>query len=137
MKPVSMSVKDWLIRLTAEEQGHEERTCETVIAWTYNETKKATATNSTIEVSGFGKLQLSKGKTERRLANAERLIRILNTQMAKDITPESRERAETKMASCLKRIEYLKQRLKDAKFEGHMERLEERPISSQRAESTD
>lgn len=125
MKPVNMSVKDWLIRETAKEQGHEEQVCERVISWTYQKTARAAATNATVEMSGFGKLQLSKTKTERRILNTEKMVSRLLMQMERDVTPERKAYLEKSLATCLTKIEYLKKRLRDAKVEGYTERVEE------------
>lgn len=66
-----MYLKDKLIQYTADETELPEELVESVISWVYKDTNKATALYSQIEISGFGKLLVSKSKLSKRINKFE------------------------------------------------------------------
>src|SRR5690242_2340976 len=73
-KPVSMSVKDYLVTRVAEEMGEEEDLCNTIISWSYRRAKDALETDNIVEISGFGKFITSNHKVMRRITRIDRAI---------------------------------------------------------------
>ena len=70
-KPMSMSVKDFLIRTMAVKLMISEKTLESVINHQFQSANQAMDTNKSIEISGFGKLFFNDKKAKQRM---EKLI---------------------------------------------------------------
>jgi hypothetical protein len=66
-KPVSMSVKDYLIRTLAVKILTSEKTIEAVINHQFQSANEALDLNNSVEISGFGKLFFNNKKAIKRL----------------------------------------------------------------------
>lgn len=74
-KPISMSMKDWLIRRLAPKLMLSEKTIEAVINHQFQSANEALVNNKTIEISGFGKF----------IFNTKKAVRKMNTLQAIEI----------------------------------------------------
>jgi nucleoid DNA-binding protein len=81
-KPISMSVKDYLVRTLAVKMMVSEKTIETVVNHQFQSANEAMDLNDSIEISGFGKLFFNRKKAGKKVEklNAKKLAmeRIIN-----------------------------------------------------------
>jgi hypothetical protein len=68
-KPISMSVKDYLIRTLAVKMLTSEKTIEAVVNHQFQSANEAMDTNNSLEISGFGKFYFNEKKAKKRLAD--------------------------------------------------------------------
>ena len=66
-KPISMSVKDYLVRTLAVKMMISEKTIETVVNHQFQSANEAMDTNNSLEISGFGKFYFNEKKAKKRL----------------------------------------------------------------------
>lgn len=66
-KPISMSVKDFLIRTLAVKMLTSEKTIEAVVNHQFQSANEAMDTNNSLEISGFGKFYFNEKKAKKRL----------------------------------------------------------------------
>jgi len=81
-KPLSMSVKDYIVRKLAVKMMISEKTIETVVNHQFQSANEAMDLNNSIEISGFGKLFFNVNKANKKMEklNAKKLAmeRIIN-----------------------------------------------------------
>jgi hypothetical protein len=81
-KPVSLSVKDYLIRVLAVKMLTSEKTIEAIVNHQFQSANEALDTNKSVEISGFAKFIFNQKKSEKKLAafllNQEQLTKIVN-----------------------------------------------------------
>ena len=81
-KPLSMSVKDYIVRKLAVKMMISEKTIETVVNHQFQSANEAMDLNNSIEISGFGKLFFNVKKANKKMEklNAKKLAmeRIIN-----------------------------------------------------------
>lgn len=110
-KPVSMSVKDFLIRTLAVKMMVSEKTLETVINHQFQSANEAMDLNNSIEISGFGKFFFNSKKCVKRIEklNAKKgaMERIIADP---ETTEQKRKSSEVTLAQTIKTIETLKNR---------------------------
>jgi nucleoid DNA-binding protein len=70
-KPISMSVKDYLIRTLAVKMMVSEKLIETVINHQFQSANEAMDVNNSLEISGFGKFYFNDKKAKKRLQTLE------------------------------------------------------------------
>ena len=68
-KPISMSVKDYLIRTLAVKMLTSEKTIEAVVNHQFQSANEAMDTNNSLEISGFGKFYFNDKKAKKRLSD--------------------------------------------------------------------
>lgn len=66
-KPISMSVKDFLIRTLAVKMLKSEKLIETVINHQFQSANEAMDTNNSLEIAGFGKFYFNEKKAKKKL----------------------------------------------------------------------
>lgn len=80
-KPISMSVKDYLVRTLAVKMMISEKTIETVVNHQFQSANEAMDLNNSIEISGFGKLFFNTKKAGKKIeklhAKKEAMERII------------------------------------------------------------
>jgi hypothetical protein len=67
VKPRSMSMKDYLVRVLAVKMMMAEKTIETVINHQFQSSSEAMLNNGSVEISGFGKFYFNKKKAQNKL----------------------------------------------------------------------
>jgi nucleoid DNA-binding protein len=110
-KPISMSVKDFLIRTLAVKMMVSEKTIETVVNHQFQSANEAMDLNNSIEISGFGKLFFNKKKCLKRINQLEAKKLAMERIIANEETTEQRKKAsEVTLAQTIRTIETLKNR---------------------------
>lgn len=94
-KPISMSVKDFLIRTLAVKMLTSEKTIETVINHQFQSANEAMDTNNSIEISGFGKFYFNNKKALKRIGALIAKKGAMERILADDTITEQRRRAAT------------------------------------------
>jgi nucleoid DNA-binding protein len=131
-KPISMSVKDYLIRTLAVKMMVSEKTIEAVVNHQFQSANEAMDLNNSLEISGFGKFYFNEKKAVKRLAqlNAkkgamERFIADPNsTEQKKRSSQVTLEKTEALINLLKSKITYEDQLLSDIRG------VEEQPVSS-------
>lgn len=131
-KPISMSVKDYLVRTLAVKMMISEKMIETVINHQFQSANEAMDTNNSIEIAGFGKFYFNEKKAKKRLEDLTRKKNLMLEFIASAETSEQKKRSSQvtlekteALINLLKsKITYEDQLLSDLRG------LEEQPVSS-------
>jgi nucleoid DNA-binding protein len=67
-KPMSLSVKDYLVRKLAVKLMVSEKVIDAVVSHQFSSANEALASNKTVEISGFGKFIFNQKKAEKKMA---------------------------------------------------------------------
>lgn len=81
-KPVSMSIKDFLIRKLAISLLTEEKVIEAVVNHQFTSALNATQTNKEIEISGFGKIFFNEKKAASKIKKQVEKIEYFSNQLS-------------------------------------------------------
>lgn len=135
-KPISMSMKDYLIRVQSVKAMMSEKVIEAVVNHQFQSASLAMRTNNSIELSGFGKFYFNTKKAIKRLTSLERkrddLQNIVNS-------PETKEaklaKAHTYLKNVLLDIEYIKSKTNEPVTD--LRGMEEQASSIEASEGTD
>jgi hypothetical protein len=92
-KPISMSVKDYLVRTLAVKMMVSEKMIETVVNHQFQSANEAMDTNNSIEISGFGKFYFNEKKAQKRLTDLNRKKRLMEEFIASAETSEQKKRS--------------------------------------------
>lgn len=92
-KPISMSVKDYLVRTLAVKMLTSEKTIETVINHQFQSANEAMDLNNSIEIAGFGKFYFNEKKATKRLAQLISKKQGMEKIIADENTSEQRRRS--------------------------------------------
>jgi hypothetical protein len=92
-KPISMSVKDYLIRTLAVKMLTSEKTIETVINHQFQSANEAMDLNNSLEISGFGKFYFNEKKAKKRLEDLNRKKNLMLEFIASAETSEQKKRS--------------------------------------------
>jgi nucleoid DNA-binding protein len=131
-KPISMSVKDYLVRTLAVKMMVSEKTIETVVNHQFQSANEAMDVNNSIEISGFGKFFFNQKKAAKRLesltnkkTNLEYILSDDNASSQKKHSSKvTLEKTEALINLLKTKITYEDQLLSDIRG------VEEQPISS-------
>ncbi len=117
-KPISMSVKDFLVRKLAIKLLTEEKTIEAVVNHQFISALSATKTNKEIELSGFGKLYFNNKKAQKAYEKNLSKQRVFENILSQpDITEARRRSYENKLQSTIAFLNDLKPKINnDADF---------------------
>ena len=92
-KPISMSVKDYLVRTLAVKMLTSEKTIETVINHQFQSANEAMDLNNSIEIAGFGKFYFNEKKATKRLGQLISKKQGMEKIIADENTSEQRRRS--------------------------------------------
>jgi len=92
-KPISMSVKDYLVRTLAVKMMISEKMIETVVNHQFQSANEAMDTNNSIEISGFGKFYFNEKKAKKRLEDLTRKKDLMLEFLASAETSEQKKRS--------------------------------------------
>jgi alanine racemase len=81
---------------------------EMVIGAAYGHLNKMAKIHNELEISGFGVLKVSQAKLTKRIAKLDRIILLLQKQVAEANSDENRQVAERKLGQCIAEREYFK-----------------------------
>lgn len=111
-KPVSLSVKDWIIRRLAPKMMITEKTIEAVINHQFQEANVALAKHKSLEISGFGKFFFNEGKAVRQMAKHESQVALFTKKLQDEtLTDQKRKSYELKLQIAKDCIRDLKPRM--------------------------
>lgn len=110
-KPVSLSVKDWIIRNMSGRMMIPERTIETVINTQFEQAYNVMKDGDILEFSGFGKLIFNKKKAVHKLRKYEEIKQAYEKWLEQPLTEQRKKTLEIKLQSVTKDIELLKPRV--------------------------
>lgn len=110
-KPMSMSVKDFLIRTLAIKMLTSEKTLEAVINHQFQSANEAMSTNKSVEISGFGKFYFNDKKAIKRMEKlVERKANYEAIVANPETTDQRRAYAQVVLENTIKDINVLKPR---------------------------
>lgn len=92
-KPISMSVKDFLVRTLAVKMLTSEKTIEAVVNHQFQSANEAMDTNNSIEIAGFGKFFFNEKKAKKRLEDLTRKKNLMLEFIASSETSEQKKRS--------------------------------------------
>lgn len=113
-KPISLSVKDYLIRKMAVKLMTPEKTIEAIINHQFQSANEAMHRNKTVEISGFGKFLFNDGKALRKMDTYKKIEKaLLNTLSKPDLTEAKKRATLLKLGTTRSNIELLKPRINE------------------------
>lgn len=111
-KPISMSVKDYLIRKMAVELMMSEKTIEAIVNHQFRSANIALQNNHTVEISGLGKFHFNYKKAVRKMEKMMSKANMFYAQMNNmELSEQKRISASNKLFNTLVQIETLKPKL--------------------------
>lgn len=111
-KPMSMSVKDYLIRKLAVKLMLNESVIEPIINHQFTEAQLAMRNNDSVEVSGFGRFIFNRTKAHKRMAQMLQIQEAVSKGMHNPLYSEKkREKHKRIFEDLIFEIEYLKPKL--------------------------
>ena len=135
-KPISMSVRDFLVRTLAVKMLTSEKTIETVVNHQFQSANEAMDLNNSIEIAGFGKFYFNEGKAVKHMAKFQSQ-KALFEKMLKDenLTEQKRKSLELKLQIALDNIRDLKPKMHDILTD--LRGMEEQPSSPRETKDSD
>ena len=132
-KPISMSMKDWLIRRLAPKLLLSEKTIEAVINHQFQSANEAMHSNKTVEISGFGKFIFNDKKAVKKMETYLKIEKALLNILSKPDLTEAKQRATLlKMATTKNNITLLKPRIdENHQLFPDLRGVEEQPSATQ------
>lgn len=110
-KPISLSVKDYLIRKMAVKMMVPESIVDAVITHQFSSANKAVSKHNSLEISGFGKFFFNEKKAKTKMVNIEEVLSKNNFTANDPNCPESvRQRARTNIEKLTPLYEQLKRK---------------------------
>ena len=132
-KPISLSVKDYLIRRLAVKMMTSEKTLETVVNHQFQSANEALFQHKSVEISGFGKFFFNEKKAHRMMEKFESQRELFGRWMEDETLPEAkRKSARFKHQLAVDGIRDLKPRIHNDKSD--LRGVEEQPAAAQEAE---
>ena len=111
-KPMSLPVKDWIIRKLAVKMMTSEKTIETVVNHQFQEANKALVKHKRLEISGFGKFFFNEGKAAKQMAKFESQKELFSRILENEVlTDQKRKSIELKLQIALDNIRDLKPKM--------------------------
>jgi len=134
-KPVSLSVKEYLIRKMAVKMRMSEKVLEAVVNHQFQSANEAMSQHKSLEISGFGKFFFNDGKAVKTMQKFLSQKALFEKKANDEALPEAKRRnASMKLQSALDNIRDLKPRIYDF---SDLRGLEEQPAAAQKVEEQD
>ena len=92
-KPISMSVKDFLVRTLAVKMMMNEKMIEAVINHQFQSANEAMDLNNSLEISGFGKFYFNEKKATKRLGQLNAKKQAMEKIIIDETTSEQKKRS--------------------------------------------
>lgn len=112
-KPISLSVKDFIIRKMAVKLMMSEKTIDDVINHQFNSANEALKYNNSVEISGFGKFLFNQKKAIKRLNVLLSKEELYNSVILTCTTEERKASIQLKLNTTKTEIEILKTRINE------------------------
>jgi nucleoid DNA-binding protein len=111
-KPMSMSVKDYLIRKLSVSLMMSEKTIEAIVNHQFRSANIALQDNNTVEISGLGKFYFNYKKAVRKMEKMVSKANLFHAQVNNiELSEQKRQSSANKLANTLAQIEALKPKL--------------------------
>lgn len=124
-KPISMSVKDYLMRLMSIRTNTPLKTIEAVISHQFESANQALKSNFTLEISGFGKLSFSHKKAQMKWEkNLSKKDFFENALKDPSISEQKRKSIQLKLDNTIKWIEQIRPKIEHDKHQSNIRRME-------------
>lgn len=137
-KPITLSMRDYLVRKMAVKLMIPEKTIDAVIVHQFQSANTALATNDSVELSGFGKLLFNRKKAIKQLQNYKEMLGHYQRHLqASDLTEAKRNNIVARIASATEAIETLSTKLQTNEPLTDLRGMEEQIDSPQGAQSPD
>ena len=135
-KPVSISVKAWIIRNMSVRTMTQESVIETVVNHQFDSALLSMEHCNSIEFSGFGRFYFNKKKALKKLEKFRSQIDLFTQMIEKEETSEIKRRnLRMKLETVNKNYQYLNKRMYESFSD--LRGLEKQPVSSQEAQEAD
>lgn len=136
-KPISMSVKDFLIRKLAVELMMSEKTIDAIVSHQFRSANVALQDNHTVEISGLGKFHFNYKKAVRKMEKMVSKANFFHSQVNNmELSEQKRISANNKLVNTLAQIETLKPKL-NVEHQPDLRGMEEQVNSSSSYEGAD
>ena len=136
-KPVSMSVKDYLIRILSVKMRVDEMVVEAVVNHQFHSSLEAMKTVSSVEISGFGKLLFNQKRADKKYEKVLSKMKMFHGQMNNpQLSDAKRQSAFNKLSNTIVAMESLKPRV-TYELVRDLSGLEKQFVPSPRTEGTD
>lgn len=111
-KPISLSVKDFLVRRMAVKLMLSEKTIDAVISHQFSSANEALLKNKSLEISGFGKFYFNQKKANKKMEKMLSKKRVFEAMLQRpDLTEQKRQSVENKLNNTLRDIDILKPKI--------------------------
>lgn len=135
-KPISLSVKDWIIRKMAVKLMMNEKTIEAVVNNQFQGANDALLRNNSLEISGFGRFMFNEKKAIKILAKYESQKALFEEMLQQeDLTEKKKQSLTLKLQTALDNIRDLKPKIYEHRT--NLRGMEKQSISTQRDEGID
>jgi nucleoid DNA-binding protein len=135
-KPMSMSVKDYLIRKLSVSLMMSEKTIEAIVNHQFRSANVALQDNNTVEISGLGKFYFNYKKAVRKMEKMVSKANLFHAQVNNmELTEQKRQSSANKLANTLAQIETLKPKL-NVEHQPDLRGMEKQVDSSSTLEGT-
>lgn len=125
-KPISMSVKDYIIRVMSVKERISEKTIEAIVNHQFQSAIQAMKENDSVELSGFGKLFFNQKKAHRKMDKMLSKKKLFESRIEDPLTSEQKRISATnKLNQTVSDIEVLKPKLKGYEFLPDLRGVEE------------
>jgi len=134
-KPISLSVKEYLIRRMAVKMRISEKVIEAVVNHQFQSAHEAMGQHKSLEISGFGKFFFNNGKAVKTMEKFLSQKALFEKKANDETLPEAKRRtAGMKLQSALDNIRDLKPRIYDF---SDLRGVEKQPAAAQSVEKHD
>jgi nucleoid DNA-binding protein len=135
-KPISLSMKEYLIRTLAVKMMVSEKTIEAVINHQFNSANEAMKFHNTVEISGFGKFTFNYKKAVKKMEKMLSQQQLFQSRIDDPKLSEQRRATETvKLNNVIHNINVLKPKLYE--FQTNPRGMEEQHDSTNTSEGAD
>jgi len=135
-KPISLSMKDYLIRTLAVKMMVQEKVIEAVINDQFNSANEAMRIHNSVEISGFGKFIFNYKKAQKKMNKMLSQKELFESRL-KDasISEQKRNTEMVKLTNVINNINILKPKLYE--YQTNLGRLEEQHSPTSTSEGAD
>jgi nucleoid DNA-binding protein len=137
-KPISLSMKDYLIRTLAVKMMIPEKTIEAVINDQFNSANEAMKIHNSVEISGFGKFIFNYKKAQKKMEKMLSQKRLFESRLEDpSISEQKRSTEMVKLTNVINNINILKPKLYEHQTNlGGLEKQHSTTISSEGADQS-
>ena len=110
-KPMSMSLKEWIIKKMAVNMVISEKIINAVVTHQFDSANDALNIHKSVEISGFGKFVFNVNKAKKQLEKYISQKAMYSAQLETELEPEVRRNVEMRLQTAIYNIKILKPKL--------------------------